>query len=90
MITREEIMGAVARGWCSKENEHKEMDSVLAIAISEEVSKAVTQHLSGVVEACDDVAEQLRIVQLTGGFGCAEDTAEVLAKYNAISKIKGE
>ena len=31
------IRGAVARGWCSPENAHKEMDSILAEAISQEV-----------------------------------------------------
>lgn len=37
MPTDDEIRGAVARGWCSKENEHKEMDSVLAEAITQEI-----------------------------------------------------
>lgn len=36
---KEEIMQAVARGWCSKENEHKEMDVILASAIAGEVQK---------------------------------------------------
>ncbi len=35
----ETLLGAIARGWCSKENEHKEMDSVLACAIADEVWK---------------------------------------------------
>ena len=35
----DEIRGAIARGWCSPENSHKEMDSTLAEAISEEVLK---------------------------------------------------
>jgi len=36
-MTREDIMGAVARGWCSPKNENKEMDADLALAISGEV-----------------------------------------------------
>ena len=36
---KEAIMGAVARGWCSKENEHKTMDVDLAMAITEEILK---------------------------------------------------
>jgi len=32
-----EIRGAVARGWCSQENTHKEMDVVLAEAIVREI-----------------------------------------------------
>ena len=35
----DKIRGAVARGWCSPENSHKEMDSTLAEAISQEVLK---------------------------------------------------
>lgn len=35
----DEIMGAVARGWCSPENEHKVMDVHLADAITKEVCK---------------------------------------------------
>ncbi len=34
-----EIRGAVARGWCSPGNSHKEMDSTLAEAISQEMLK---------------------------------------------------
>ena len=32
------IRGAIARGWCSPENAHKEMDVVLAEAIVKEVA----------------------------------------------------
>ena len=39
--TYEEILGAVARGWCSRKNQHKEVDTDLAIAVSNEVSKLV-------------------------------------------------
>lgn len=35
----DEIRGAVARGWCSPENSHKEMDAVLAEAIAQEIKK---------------------------------------------------
>lgn len=34
----EEIMGAVARGWCSRGNENKVMDVTLAEGISREVA----------------------------------------------------
>lgn len=37
MLTRELIAQAVARGWCSKANELKEMDMDLANAITSEV-----------------------------------------------------
>lgn len=36
-VTPEEIKGAVARGWCTPENEHKEMDTELAFAIADEI-----------------------------------------------------
>ena len=41
--SRELILGAVARGWCSKENSRKVMDSELALAIADEVLKLYTQ-----------------------------------------------
>lgn len=37
MNEREEIMQAVARGWCHPENEKKTMDVDLALAITEEI-----------------------------------------------------
>ncbi len=39
-ITREDLLGAIARGWCTQMNEHKTMDPDLAEAIAWEV-----QHL---------------------------------------------
>ncbi len=36
-MTREELMGAVARGWCHGENSGKTMDFNLAVAITDEV-----------------------------------------------------
>lgn len=38
---RNEIIGAIARGWCSPENSHKEMDTTLAEAIADEVIKII-------------------------------------------------
>ena len=35
------ILQAVARGWCSPENAHKEMDADLAKAITQEVLAAL-------------------------------------------------
>ncbi len=40
-MTREEIAGAVARGWCHPETENRVMDAVLAGAITEEVATLV-------------------------------------------------
>jgi hypothetical protein len=43
-INREELLGAIARGWCSEKNSHKTMDSDLALAIFNEVEKQIKQH----------------------------------------------
>jgi hypothetical protein len=40
-VADELILQAVARGWCSPENQHKEMDAALAGAIAREVSAAL-------------------------------------------------
>ena len=49
-----EIMGAVARAWCYKENEHKEMDSDLAIAASKEVEQLFDKKLKEIAELQDE------------------------------------
>jgi hypothetical protein len=42
-IDKKELLGAIARGWCSKKNSHKVMDSDLAVAISKEVVKFIEE-----------------------------------------------
>ena len=37
MLSREQVLEAVARGWCHAGNTHKEMDTTLANAIAEEI-----------------------------------------------------
>ena len=43
LILFEDVMGAVARGWCSSENSAKEMDANLATAITREIMKLLVQ-----------------------------------------------
>jgi len=43
-VNREELLGAIARGWCSEKNSHKTMDSDLALAIFDEVGRQIKQH----------------------------------------------
>ena len=43
MTQREEIAGAVARGWCHPDNAYKVMDEQLALAIIDEVQAALAQ-----------------------------------------------
>ena len=39
MVEKEQVMQAVARGWCHEKNSHKTMDSDLAMAITDEILK---------------------------------------------------
>ena len=41
--SREELLGAIARGWCSEKNSHKTMDPDLALAIFDEVERQIKQ-----------------------------------------------
>ena len=41
MIDRKKVLEAVARGWCSEKNSHKEMDVDLGEAITDEVVAAL-------------------------------------------------
>jgi len=43
-VNCEELLGAIARGWCSEKNSHKTMDSDLAVAIFDEVEKHIKEH----------------------------------------------
>jgi hypothetical protein len=44
-MSEDELLEAIARGWCHEKNEHKTMDSDLATAIASEVSSAIeAQH----------------------------------------------
>ncbi len=38
-VSKDDLLGAAARGWCSKENENKTMDIDLAVAIVDEIIK---------------------------------------------------
>jgi hypothetical protein len=42
-VNREELLGAIARGWCSEKHSHKTMDSDLALAIFDEVEQQIRQ-----------------------------------------------
>ena len=42
--SREELLGAIARGWCSEKNSHKTMNSDLALAIFDEVEQQIKRH----------------------------------------------
>ena len=42
-INREELLGAITRGWCSEKNSHKTMDPDLALAIFDEVEQQIRQ-----------------------------------------------
>lgn len=49
-ITYEAILGAVARGWCSKRNEAKVMDEELAEDIAIEIYTLSENHMNGELE----------------------------------------
>ena len=44
LLTAEQILGAVARGWCHPTTSSKEMDADLALAIAAEVSALIDAH----------------------------------------------
>jgi hypothetical protein len=47
MLPEEEIMGAVARGWCHQETGHLTMNATLAVAITKEVMEEIRTKLKG-------------------------------------------
>ncbi len=46
-VSKDDIAGAVARGWCHKANEKKTMDTDLAFAITDEIVKILPFKFKG-------------------------------------------
>ena len=57
----DDLMGAIARGWCTPDNAHKEMDADLAIAIAQEVHEYVKKVVLAEREACAQIADKYHI-----------------------------
>jgi len=68
MMEITKIREAVSRGWCSKENECKEIDVVLAEAIAQEVKQAI-------VEATAEQSEEIERLK-----GVCASTLEAIGK----------
>lgn len=70
-MTFEDILGAVARGWCHEKNEHKRMDVDLAVAIAKEVqdlcmSKQPVQKPNEFVHVEGQYQKPSRVYDITG------------------------
>jgi hypothetical protein len=70
-MTFEDILGAVARGWCDPKNQHKYMDVDLVIAIAKEVqdlytSKQPVQNSHEFVHVEGKYAKPSRVYDITG------------------------
>ncbi len=62
---RELVLGAVARGWCSKKNENKTMDPDLAEAITDEIMKLpldIETEMTALYGDCTDKQRRLDIL----------------------------
>jgi len=82
-MTFEEIIGAVARGWCDPKNQHKVMDADLVIAIAKEVRKLHTSQrpVQKPHESIHDPAEIRRVFEL--------DDAEMPPPESGFMKLEG-
>lgn len=52
MATRSDIMGALARGYCHKDNSNKEMDAMLLEAQAEEIVPLMSDDMSRLLDVC--------------------------------------
>ena len=68
---REELAGAVARGWCSKENEEKLMDGELVFAIVDQVIPLIRSLHHKQMESVKEVIESVmgKEGSMSGTFG---------------------
>lgn len=84
---KEKIEGAVARGWCSKENEHKTMDSDLAIAISNEVLALLSQLRQDTIrEAIDSLDEVYYSANVANSVLSEMDRVEIKSNNDAVRR----
>lgn len=91
-VARDALLGAIARGWCSPKNSHKEMDSDLALAILDEFAKRFTAPQA--VNA--ELLEALRVITLAcciddqnGDLGPHVDGSVLDMANAAIKKAEG-
>ncbi|MFA7218362.1 MAG: hypothetical protein WC057_07190 [Dehalococcoidales bacterium] len=82
MIQREEIHGALARGYCTPENAHKEVDVALVSAMADEIFALMADHKALVKELVEALEDCLGFVVAHPQF--TEDLR------NLIAKAKGE
>ena len=75
-MTDEELTGAVARGWCSPENSHKEMDATLVAAIVTELRAALAAQPAAVPLSDERISIEDEILRLRG------IVPEILEKIN--------
>lgn len=54
-----ELLGAIARGWCSKENAQKEMDPELAFAIAQEVAPLIRKQAAELFEGAKAAGKEV-------------------------------
>ncbi len=65
MTRKEEIMQAVARGWCNEKNSGKTMDTDLAMAITDEIVKLpldIEAELTALYLICTDRQKRLEVL----------------------------
>ena len=66
----DEVLGAVARGWCWEANSHKEMDVDLAQAIAEEVRGLVARERSYLLDRLERAEALVKELETRGGPYC--------------------
>lgn len=81
-MTRDEVTQAVASGWCTKKNEHKEMDTDLAVAIVD----AVLEKLDTMVLPEKELFKRIRQTRITCRLP-SDDIRKIITALAEPSKI---
>ena len=81
MTTKEQLLEAVARGWCHPENGNKVMDEALAVAIADEVEAAIRSEQKPYLGYAS--TRQL-ITELAARAEVAEVVGEAWPKYRTV------
>lgn len=82
MLTKEDVLQAVARAWCHKKNANKEIDHDLAIAIAEEI--LALRGMGGEAVALPELPEGVVLHEQLGKLYDRLQMHQYAAKYAAL------
>ena len=65
-MDKEKLLGLIAQAWCTKENEHKEMDVVLAEAIVQILNEVLLKEITNLKARVEELELTIENTEYNG------------------------